>query len=90
MFSVSYVAVEGFHLEGLGQTCDGKCDAERKNIQMVRYGGVTGSVTVPPITGAVVGPKSGTSPAFYAWEPSTWPLPPAKVDEEFVRNLAGC
>src|SRR5205823_15016393 len=49
---------------------------------MVRYRDGDGSVVAPSITGAIVGPSS-----FYAWEPSTWPHPPRKVDEIFIGNL---
>jgi hypothetical protein len=50
---------------------------------MVRYGAENGSLAAPSITGAIVAPQSG----FYAWEPSTWPQPPKKVDDGFIETL---
>src|SRR5437660_813195 len=55
--------------------------------RMVRYGAANGSLAAPPITGAIVAPQSGSPSAFYAWEPSTWPQPPKKVDDGFIENL---
>lgn len=54
---------------------------------MVRYGDTNGSVVAPSITGAIVGSQQGSPTTFYAWEPSTWPQPPNRVDDEFVGNL---
>jgi hypothetical protein len=42
------------------------------------------NVSAPPVTGAVVGPAA---PAFFAWQPSTWPVTPAAVDEPFIYVL---
>jgi len=42
-------------------------------------------VSSPPATGAVVAAESTS--AFMAWQPSTWPDPPAAVDERFVLAL---
>jgi len=42
------------------------------------------NVSAPPITGALVGPAA---PAFFAWQPSTWPVTPAAVDEPFIYAL---
>jgi hypothetical protein len=39
---------------------------------------------VPSITGALLSPKP---PQLVAWQPSTWPLTPAAVDDSFVTNL---
>jgi hypothetical protein len=41
--------------------------------------------SAPSASGAMIG---GPQPrAFFAWQPSTWPLTPAAVDEEFINHL---
>lgn len=42
-------------------------------------------VSAPPVTGALM--SAVPSPAFIAWQPSTWPTPPAVVDEKFIYTL---
>jgi hypothetical protein len=42
------------------------------------------NVSVPSVTGAVVG---ATAPAFFAWQPSTWPATPPVVDDAFIYAL---
>jgi len=42
-------------------------------------------VSSPPATGAMVG--ATPQPAFVAWQPSTWPVTPAAVDEKFIYTL---
>src|SRR5258706_16454176 len=49
-------------------------------------------VSAPAATGAFIPtPVSGyvnpTHAPFYAWQPSTWPPPPASVDERFIKTL---
>jgi hypothetical protein len=42
----------------------------------------------PPITGAIVtGAIVTPTSQFLAWQPSTWPAPPAEVDEKFIYAL---
>jgi hypothetical protein len=41
------------------------------------------SLHAPPITGAITTPAQG----FVAWQPSTWPVPPALADENFIKTL---
>jgi len=43
------------------------------------------NVSSPPITGAMVSPS--IPPAFVAWQPSTWPIAPASIDESFILTL---
>jgi hypothetical protein len=42
-------------------------------------------VSSPPVTGAII--ATAIPPLFVAWQPSTWPTPPAAVDEKFVFTL---
>jgi len=42
------------------------------------------NVSSPSITGAIVG---ASPPAFFAWQPSTWPATPPAVDEAFIHSL---
>lgn len=42
-------------------------------------------VSAPSVTGSQV---TGTpKPVFMAWQPSTWPVPPARVNEQFIDTL---
>lgn len=50
-----------------------------------KYGG---SVSAPAITGAQVG-VSSSLPTFVAYQPSTWPKAPQKIDDEFIGKLRG-
>jgi hypothetical protein len=43
--------------------------------------------SAPPVTGAQVGAQP--RPAFVAWQPSTWPVAPTQVDEDFIYGLKG-
>jgi hypothetical protein len=45
---------------------------------MVKY-----DVSANSITGAIV----GRAPVFYAWQPSTWPAPPAKWDPTLIVTI---
>ena len=40
-------------------------------------------VSAPSVSGALV----GAQPAFVAWQPSTWPVAPASVNEDFICTL---
>ncbi len=45
--------------------------------------GSKANLNAPPVTGATITPAQD----FVAWQPSTWPEPPASADEDFIKTL---
>jgi hypothetical protein len=43
------------------------------------------NISSPPVTGTNV--TAAAQPAFVAWQPSTWPVPPSAVEEKFIFAL---
>ena len=48
---------------------------------MVRYDEI--NVSAPSVTGAIIPDSAG----FRAWQPSTWPASPAKLDPDLIKTL---
>jgi hypothetical protein len=51
----------------------------------VKY--TTGSLSALSITGAIVGSQLASTSSLRAWQPSTWPKAPGKVDPAFLKTL---
>jgi hypothetical protein len=51
---------------------------------MVIYESVSGSVSAPSVTGAII---SGPSSGFLAWQPSTWPKDPPMWDPSLITTI---